>query len=93
MSVRDAFGRFTSSTWGSSLDTETMEWHTVSSSNVAAVGYNPGREVMGVTFLSGSEYNYFGVPEDIYEAVRDAPSVGKALNALVKRTFSYERIG
>lgn len=92
MSVRDALGRFASDVWDSSVDTDSMEWSVVSSSNVAAVGYNPGRSILGVSFLNGSTYNYFDVDPDTFEMLRSAGSVGKFLAYVIKGHYAYERV-
>jgi hypothetical protein len=71
-----------------------MEYIPVSSSNVAAVAYNAPTNTLGVRFLNGSEYHYFGVPEEIFEALKSATSVGTYLNAAVKKGgYSYQRVG
>ncbi len=91
MATRDAFGRFASLLWQANVDSEKMG-QVVSSSNVAAVGYDPNTKTMDVTFNSGSVYNYFDVPMGIYEALISADSVGKTLHAIVKGHYAYERV-
>jgi KTSC domain len=39
-----------------------------------------------------SVYVYAGVPKEAYEELRDAPSVGRQLNASVKGTFPYAKM-
>ena len=90
--VRDALGRFASVDWTASIDADEWIWSAVSSSNVAAVGYNAGTHQLGVTFLNGSTYYYAGVPEEVYEALLHAGSVGKTLHAVVKGHYGYERV-
>ena len=62
-----------------------MEWTTVSSSNVAAVGFDDDTGTLGVRFQSGAEYHYPGVPRSIYEGLLTAPSVGSFFDAYVKK--------
>lgn len=62
-----------------------MEWTPVSSSHVAAVGYDDSTNTLGVRFLTGAEYHYPGVPRSIYEGLLSAPSVGSFLDAYVKK--------
>jgi hypothetical protein len=70
-----------------------MEYVSVSSSNVAAVGYDDATNTLGVRFLNGSEYHYFGVPRDVYDALRGASSVGTYFNANVKKAgYGYAQI-
>ncbi len=92
MAVRDALGKFASLAWTPAFESETMGT-AVSSSNVAAVGYNPNTRVMDVTFNSGSIYNYFDVPLDVYETLISASSVGGTLHQIVKGHYAYERVG
>ncbi len=92
MAVRDAFGKFASLDWTPSTVEDEMVWHVVNSSNVASVGYNAGRQILGVTFLNGSAYEYMAVPENVFEALWTAGSVGKALHAMVKGHYSYQKV-
>jgi hypothetical protein len=64
----------------------------VSSSNVAAVGYDPNTQTLQVEFNSGSIYQYFDVPQTIYEALISAESVGKFLNAQIKGYYRYAKV-
>jgi hypothetical protein len=70
-----------------------MEYLSVSSSNVAAVGYESDTSTLGVRFLDGSEYHYFGVPQEVFEGLRSASSVGSYLNEYVKKAgYSYTKV-
>jgi hypothetical protein len=89
--ARDLAGRFLSSENAEFAETGFV-WWPVSSSNVAAVGYNEQRETLGVRFLNGSEYEYSGVDKDMALALRDATSVGKFLHAFIKGRYPYERV-
>lgn len=63
----------------------------VSSSNIAAVGYDAENQTVYVQFLNGSTYAYKGVPEHEFESLRTAPSVGSYLNRNFKNVYPYER--
>jgi hypothetical protein len=63
----------------------------VSSSNIAAIGYDAENQAVYVQFLNGSIYAYKGVPEHEYENLRTAPSVGSYLNRNFKNVYPYER--
>lgn len=63
----------------------------VSSSNIAAVGYDAANQTVYVQFLNGSTYAYKGVPEHEFENLRTAPSVGSYLNRNFKNVYAYER--
>lgn len=63
----------------------------VSSSSIAAVGYDADNQAVYVQFLNGSTYLYKGVPEHEFENLRTAPSVGSYLNRNYKNVYPYER--
>lgn len=64
----------------------------VNSSNVLSIGYDNGTATLEVEFSSGSVYEYFDVPQSVYEQLMASASVGSALNDLVKGNFRYARI-
>jgi KTSC domain len=60
----------------------------VDSSNIAAIGYRGG--VCQVDFHSGSRYQYFEVPEWVYQEFLEAGSKGRYLNQVFKGDYSFE---
>lgn len=64
----------------------------VTSSNVTSVGYDPGSGTLEVEFHNGSIYQYFDVPEAIYNGLIHADSVGGFLAAYVKGTYRFSRV-
>lgn len=64
----------------------------VSSSNVAEVGYDVNNQTVYVRFLNQSMYIYKGVPENEFENLKNAPSVGSYLHRNFKNVYPYERI-
>lgn len=71
-----------------------MERTPVQSSNLASVGYDRDSSTLEVEFLNGSVYQYFAVPESIFEGILNAPSKGSFLNHYVKKAgYAYTRIG
>lgn len=64
----------------------------VSSSNIAAVGYDAENQVVYVQFLDGANYAYKGVPEHQFENLLTASSVGSYLNRNFKNVYPYERM-
>jgi len=69
-----------------------VEMIQISSSNLAAIGYEAQNEVAHVQFLNGAEYIYKGVPQHEYEGLLNAPSAGSYLNRNFKNVYPYERI-
>ena len=61
----------------------TMEMIPVESSNIESVGHD-GRETLRVTFKGSGSYDYVGVTEEEFFGLVNAPSVGKAYNALTR---------
>jgi len=68
------------------------EMQQVSSSNIAAVGYDSENQTVYVQFLSGATYAYKGVQEHEFENLRTASSVGSYLNRNYKNVYPYERV-
>ena len=69
-----------------------MNRQPVVSSNVAEVGYDEKIQVLEVMFTNGSVYQYFDVPQQIYQGLIAASSVGTYLNENIKGNYRYSRI-
>ncbi len=69
-----------------------MDRISVSSSNIAAVGYDESTETLEVEFNSGLVYEYDAVPKTIYESMIIANSVGIFFNENVKGRFDYIQV-
>lgn len=70
-----------------------MDRRVVQSSNVASIGYDEASSTLEVEFQSGAIYQYYGVPQNIYEQLMQAPSKGQFINAYIKNAFPYSRVG
>lgn len=70
-----------------------MQRDSVVSSNVASLGYDPATETLEVEFLSGSIYQYYNVPEIMYDRMKRAQSKGEFLHMHVKNAYPYSRVG
>ena len=57
-----------------------MERQYVSSSNIGSIGYDPENMILEIEFLNGSVYQYYDVPQSIYEGLMAADSHGKYLS-------------
>jgi hypothetical protein len=63
-----------------------MEMQAVSSSDVSEIGYDLETATLRIRFLKGSRlYDYYGVPEEIYLGLMNAPSIGQYLNVNIKK--------
>ena len=69
-----------------------MRRQSVSSSNIAEVGYDADRRILEVLFLNGGLYQYFDVPEVVHRAFLSAGSHGKYLNEQIKGRYRYARV-
>jgi hypothetical protein len=65
----------------------------VNSSNISAVDYDSETTTLTVVFRSGTTYSYAGVPQDTYEALRNASSPGRYFQTAIKDSYSGVRIG
>ena len=70
-----------------------MQRYSVASSNIAAVGYDAATETLEVQFLNGSIYQYYNVPENMYDQLMKEGSKGQFLNAYIKNAYPYSRVG
>jgi hypothetical protein len=62
------------------------------SSSIASVGYDSETLTMEVEFTNGNIYQYFDVPQGVYEELITAESAGHFLNAQVRDAFRYARL-
>ena len=69
-----------------------MNMINVDSSNVAAVGYDEESTTLQVEFNNGSAYQYFDVPEHLFNGLWDADSVGGFLAANIKGSYRYSKV-
>lgn len=71
---------------------ENMDRIPVSSSNIASIGYDQKTQTLEVEFLKGSLYQYFDVPQIVYEEFIGADSKGKFLATQIKGIYRYARV-
>ena len=62
-----------------------MERQFVESSNIMSVGYDPVNMILEVEFKTGAVYQYYEVPQRIYDGLMAADSHGTYLAAYVKK--------
>lgn len=63
------------------------------SSQISEVGYNAESRELRIRFIySSALYAYYGVPEEVYVALRHAPSVGSYFSGAIKGSYPYQRI-
>lgn len=64
----------------------------VSSSNIASIGYDANSQTLEIEFLNGGAYQYFDVPQHIYEGLMSASSHGQYLALNIKSIYRYSKI-
>ena len=69
-----------------------MNWiDTPESSNIARFKYDDQSHVLTVEFKQGGTYNYYDVPDPVYEQMKHAVSKGQYLAQNIKGRFRYAR--
>ena len=69
-----------------------MQRQPVSSSNIESIGYDPAAQILEVAFLNHTVYQYFNVPQHVYEELMAAGSHGTYLNATIKGVYQYQKV-
>lgn len=71
-----------------------MDWITVTSSNIEKIRYHSGNQTLEIMFKSGDVYQYFDVPQQIYEGFVNPPggSHGKYFHANIKGQYRYAKL-
>jgi len=65
----------------------------VQSRNLAAVGYDSSTLMLEIEFNSGGIYQYYGVPQEIYEGLMNAGSQGTYFHQNIKMAgYSYSKV-
>jgi len=70
-----------------------MEREEVSSSNLASIGYDAESKTLEIEFLNGGIYQYFSVPEIIYNGLMSASSHGQYFDKNIKKAnYRFKKI-
>ena len=69
-----------------------MNRESVSSSNLASIGYDSENEILEIEFNHGGIYQYYNVPESEYVALMDASSHGKYFSANIRNDYEYQKL-
>ena len=70
-----------------------MQQNNVASTNLKSVGYDCDTETLEVEFLRGSVYQYYNVPQNIFEQLMREGSKGKFLFNFIRNAYPYSRVG
>lgn len=69
-----------------------MQRRSVSSSNIASIGYDGNSQTLEVEFLDGSIYQYLNVPSNIHDGLMAASSHGSYLSTNIKGKYQYHKL-
>jgi KTSC domain len=64
----------------------------VSSSNIASIGYDSLTSTLQIEFHDNSVYQYFNVPESVFNALMNASSKGKYASENIYKQYSQRKI-
>ncbi len=64
----------------------------VESSNLRSIGYDTDNQILEIEFNHRGVYQYFDVPEDVYEDLMNADSHGKYFVAYIKNDYEYKKL-
>ncbi|MBI2796653.1 MAG: KTSC domain-containing protein [Gemmatimonadetes bacterium] len=69
-----------------------MDWiEAPGSSTIARFSYDSSTKTLTVVFLKSGTYNYFDVPEAVFEQFKSASSKGQFLAQSIKGNYRYAR--
>lgn len=69
-----------------------MNRQAVSSSNIAAIGYDVNSQTLEIEFLNGGVYQYFDVPKHVYDDLMGAGSHGQYLAQNIKGIYRFSKV-
>jgi hypothetical protein len=69
-----------------------MDRQSVRSSNIKSIGYDPKSETLEIGFHSGDIYQYFDVPESIFNSLMSASSHGSYFHKYIKDKYRWAEI-
>ena len=70
-----------------------MQRYSIASSNISSIGYDPQTSTLEVEFLNGTIYQYYGVPQNMYDQLMQQGSKGRFLNTYIKNAYGFSRVG
>jgi hypothetical protein len=70
-----------------------MEREYVESSNIRSFGFDSSESILEIEFKSGSIWQYFDFPENLYYEMKAASSCGKFFHANIKGQYSESQVG
>jgi hypothetical protein len=70
-----------------------MERQSVESSNIESIGYDAENEILEIEFNHGGIYQYFDVPENVYDELMSASSHGQYFDRNIKKArYEFQKM-
>jgi hypothetical protein len=69
-----------------------MEMQFVDSSNIERIGYDHNSNTLRIEFKSSRTYDYSNVPENVFNELKSASSVGSYHAKNIKNSYPYTEI-
>jgi hypothetical protein len=69
-----------------------MKTTTVDSTTIRTIGYDAKRQLLQIEFQNHSVYQYFDVPEAVYEELIQSPSKGTYFNQCIRPEFDFAQV-
>ena len=70
-----------------------MDRITLTSSDLSSAGYNLENQILEIEFKSGGIYQYYNVPQSIFDGLIKATSHGQYFHQYIKDIYRYSKIG
>ena len=70
-----------------------MERIPITSSNIASIGYDSAKMILEIEFQVGGIYQYYNVPQSVFEDMKNSSSKGAYFDREIKNTgYQYQRL-
>ena len=69
-----------------------MNWSPLTSSNLLRVRYDENTSTLEVEFHGGRVYQYFDVPQQVFEGLISADSHGRFFHSQIRGHYRYARV-
>ncbi len=64
----------------------------ITSSKIATVGYQSSAMILRIEFIKDGVYEYYGVPESIYNGLTEAASPGRYFKQFIKDKYRHVKL-
>lgn len=64
----------------------------VSSSNISSIGYDPESQTLEIEFHGGGIYEYFNVPESVFDTLMSSSSLGSFFHRSIRNKYRFRKI-